>query len=52
MRVKIKKTTAFLIWVMINNFGISPYDALKEQAFIQKDNISGNKENDIFNFFF
>lgn len=27
-----KETTAFLIWVMINNFGISPYDALKEQA--------------------
>ena len=47
-----KETTAFLIWVMINNFGISPYDALKEQAFIQKDNISGNKENDIFNYFF
>ena len=47
-----KETTAFLFWVMKNNFGISPYDALKEQAFIEQDNVSGNKENHIFNYFF
>ena len=47
-----KETTAFLLWIIKNNFGLSPYDAIKEQAFIEVHNKSGNKEIDLFNFFF
>lgn len=47
-----KETTAFLFWTIENGFGISPYDAMKEQAFIENDNASGNKENDIFNYLY
>ncbi len=47
-----KETTAFLFWIIKNNYGIMPYDALKEQALVKSDNISGNKEFDIFDKFF
>lgn len=47
-----KEITAFLVWLEINNYGLCPYDALKEQAFVMQDNISGNKEDDLFNYLF
>ncbi len=47
-----KEVTAFLFWVEKNDFLLSPYDALYEQAYLQKDTPSGNKEMDLFNFLF
>lgn len=47
-----KEITAFLVWLAKSNYGLSPYDALKEQAFVKQNNISGNKENDLFNYLF
>ena len=47
-----KETTSFLIWCTINNFGVCPYDAIKEYAYVKNDNCSGNKENDLFNYLF
>lgn len=49
---KRKETTAFLFFCMSNGFGISPYDAIKEQAFAKMDNISGTKEFDLFDYLF
>lgn len=43
-----KETTAFLLFCMSSDLGISPYDAIKEQAFAKMDNISGTKEFDLF----
>jgi len=47
-----KAITAFLYWVGINEFNISPYEGIKEQAFVEFNNISGNKELELFNHFF
>lgn len=47
---KRKETTAFLFFCMSSGFGISPYDAIKEQAFAKMDNISGTKEFDLFDY--
>ena len=47
-----KEITAFLVWLAKNNYGLSPYDAIKEQAFVKQNNRSGNKENDLFNYLF
>lgn len=50
--VMIEKNTAFWVWLAKNNYGLCPYGALKEQAFVMQDNISGNRENDLFNYLF
>ena len=47
-----EEITAFLVWLAKNNYGLCPYDALREQAFVMQDNISGNKEDDLFNYLF
>lgn len=47
-----KKITAFIIWSAINKFNISPYDSIKEYAMPQNDNISGNKELELFYYLF
>lgn len=47
-----KAITAFLYWTGINDISISPYNAVKEQAFIEGDNVSGNNELELFNHLF
>ena len=47
-----KKITAFIIWSAINHFNISPYDGIKECAMPQNDNVSGNKELELFYYLF
>ncbi len=47
-----KELTAFLVWTMANNYGVAPYNAIKEQAYIKLDNVSGNKELDLFNYLY
>lgn len=47
-----KKITAFIIWSAINKFNISPYDGIKEYAMAKNDNISGNRELELFYYLF
>ncbi len=47
-----KKITALIIWASINHFSISPYESIKEYAMFRRDNISGNRELEMFYYLF
>lgn len=47
-----KKLTAFLIWVEICGFGITPFSGIKECAQQKKDNLCANKELQLFNYLY
>lgn len=47
-----KELTAFLTWTIINNYSVAPFTAIKEQAYFKNDNMSGNKELDLFNYLY
>lgn len=46
-----KKITGFLAWTIRNNFKVNPYDSVREGVHMN-GNISGNKEMELFNYFY
>lgn len=46
-----KKITGFLAWTIRNNFGVNPYDSVREGVYIN-GNISCNKELELFDYFY
>lgn len=46
-----KKITGFLMWTIRNNFAVNPYDSVREGVY-GSGNISGNKEIELFNYFY